>query len=186
VREVPAFKARSERAHSRIRLIYVGRLEQYKGLHLLLEALRGIDNVSLTVVGEGSYRKTLQKLAGNLDVTFVGFTRDPSHFYEEADIFVMPSLGPEGLPLVSLEAMSHSLPCLFSDLPVHREITDDARAALLFRTGDVVDLREKLMSLICSASDRARYSGKAHKEITLKYRSEVARAAYLKVFGVEG
>ncbi len=186
VREVPGFRARLGQAHTRIRIIYVGRLEQYKGLHLLLEALRGIDNVSLTVVGEGSYRKTLQTLAETLDVTFVGFIRDPSRYYEDADIFVMPSLGPEGLPLVSLEAMSHSLPCLLSDLPVHREITDDGRAALLFRAGDVADLREKLMSLIGSASRRAAYSGKAHKEITLKYHSTVARQAYLKVFGVEG
>ena len=52
----------------------------------------------------------------------------------------MPSMGPEGLPMTSLEAMAHGLPCIFSDLPVHHEITDHGKGAYLFRSGEVESL----------------------------------------------
>ena len=129
------------------RLLYVGRLERYKGLYLLLEALRGISNVTLTVVGDGSYRKELERLAEGIDVRFEGFQSDTAKYYRETDIFVMPSLGPEGFGIVTIEAMAHSVPCLISDLDVHREITAAGTAAMLFRSGDVADLRAKLSLL---------------------------------------
>ena len=80
----------------------MGRLERYKGLYLLLEALRGIPNVALTVVGDGSYRGELERLAEGINVRFEGFQSNPSKYYEETDIFVMPSLGPEGFGIVTL------------------------------------------------------------------------------------
>lgn len=184
VSRVPEYKMRERDATRRLNIICVGRLERYKGLHLVLDAMRGIDDVMLTIVGDGGYRQTLAELAHGLDVKFVGFQRDPTPYYEAADIFIMPSLGPEGLPLVALEAMSHGLPCLFSDLPVHREITENARAAMLFRTGDVADLRNKLSLLIESSSRRAQYSEYAYQTIKTKYHAAVARHAYLQLFEV--
>jgi glycosyltransferase involved in cell wall biosynthesis len=185
VTQLPNYKVPSKDAASRTHIIYVGRLERYKGLHLLLEALRGIKDVSLTVVGEGTYRHALEELAIGLDAEFVGFQSDPTAYYNAADIFVMPSLGPEGLPLVALEAMSHSLPCLFSDLPVHSEITENGRAAMLFRSGDVEDLRAKLLTLIECRPRRAQYSENAYRVIESKYHISIARQAYLRLFEVE-
>jgi glycosyltransferase involved in cell wall biosynthesis len=184
VPRLPDYKVRSKDTTRRMRVIYVGRLERYKGLYLLLDALRGIADVTLIVVGDGIYRRDLEELAIGLDVEFVGFQEDPTPFYEAADIFVMPSLGPEGLPLVALEAMSHSLACLFSDLPVHCEITENGRAAMLFRSGDVEDLRKKLSILIESSSQRARYSECAYRTIESKYQFAAARKAYLQLFEV--
>jgi glycosyltransferase involved in cell wall biosynthesis len=183
VPHLPAYKMRLNGTPPRMHIIYVGRLERYKGLHLLLRAIRGIA-VTLTVVGDGKYRQTLEELAAGMDVKFVGFQNDPTPYYEEADLFVMPSLGPEGLPMVALEAMSHALPCLFSDLPVHCEITENGRAAMLFRRGDVEDLREKLSALIENTSLRSQYSEYAYRTIEAKYQVEVARQAYLQLFEV--
>jgi glycosyltransferase involved in cell wall biosynthesis len=184
VSRLPEYKLREKDATRCLNIICVGRLERYKGLHLVLEAIRGLEDVTLTIVGDGSYRQALERLANGLDVKFVGFQRDPTSYYQAADIFIMPSLGPEGLPLVALEAMSHGLPCLFSDLPVHREITENARAAMLFRSGDVDDLRNKLSLLIQSSSRRAQYSENAYRTITTKYHVAVARHAYLQLFEV--
>ena len=129
-------------------LLFVGRLEEYKGVQLILQAMRQIPDVSLLVVGDGSYRRQLEGLADQLDVHFAGFQPDPSRFYKDSTIFINPSLGPEGLPLVSLEAMAHGLPCLFSDLPVHREITADGNAAALFSCGDSETLAQQLRQLL--------------------------------------
>jgi glycosyltransferase involved in cell wall biosynthesis len=165
-------------------ILCVGRLEKYKGVQLLIEAVRGLGRVQLTIVGEGVFRRELEKLAAGQPVRFAGFQKDPFPFYRKADIFVMPSLGPEGLPMVSLEAMSHMLPCIFSDLPVHAEITNDGDAALLFRCGDASDLRAKLLHLIECPAERARLAQNANLVIQEKYNESVAREAYLKAFAI--
>jgi glycosyltransferase involved in cell wall biosynthesis len=169
-----------------IHILYVGRLERYKGMHLLLEAVRGMSNVKVIVLGDGAYRSELEKQAAGVNVEFAGFQRDTARFYNQTDIFVMPSLGPEGLPMVALEGMSYGLPCLFSDLPVHCEITGNGQAAMLFRAGDVADLREKLSELISSSSLREQYSRAAYRNIAAKYHVSAARRAYLQVFEVAG
>jgi len=101
---LPAVKTKP--AHI-VQLLYVGRLEQYKGVHLIIQAMRELIDAELHIVGEGTYRAELEKLSIGVPIQFHGFQSDPSRFYSNADIFINPSLGPEGLPIVSLEAMSY-------------------------------------------------------------------------------
>jgi glycosyltransferase involved in cell wall biosynthesis len=163
-------------------IVCMGRLEKYKGVHLMLDAVRGLENVFVTVVGDGTYRQELERRGEGLQVEFAGFQRDPTPFYQKADIFVMPSLGPEGLPMVALEAMSHMLPCVFSDLPVHCEISENGRAAMLFRCGDIQDLREKLKFLLDNVAECNKLATNAYDVVRRKYHEPVARQAYLEVF----
>jgi glycosyltransferase involved in cell wall biosynthesis len=179
----PEFKNRRRESSAQLNLLYVGRLERYKGLYLLLDAMRGLP-VKLTVVGDGAYRSTLEELAGGMNVEFVGFQSDPAPYYETADIFVMPSNGPEGLPMVALEGMSHGLPCVFSDLAVHREITGNGRVAMLFETGNVADLREKLLQMIENPEIREHFAMAAYRQVQTKYHVDAARRAYLQLFEV--
>jgi glycosyltransferase involved in cell wall biosynthesis len=181
---IPPYSARKRELTPPVHLLYVGRLERYKGLYLLLEALRGIPNVRLTVVGEGSYRKELEELAEGINVRFEGFQSRPAKYYADADIFVMPSLGPEGFGIVTMEAMAHSLPSLISDLDVHREITAAGTAAMLFRTGSVEDLRGKLQELIGDASLRSAYSAAGYQRVQQAYNSDLALKSYLGAFGL--
>jgi glycosyltransferase involved in cell wall biosynthesis len=164
------------------RLLFVGRMAVNKGLLLLLDAIRDVPDVSLTVVGDGALLAQSQQLAAGLDVSFAGFQQDVQAFYDAADIFVMPSLGLEGLPLVSIEAMGNGLPCLFSDLPVHREITYDGRTARLFRTGDAADLKHQLCSLIADEKQREELASAAYERVKSFYSAEAAHGSYLKAF----
>lgn len=184
---IPPYKARpTDGLNREAHLLYVGRLERYKGLHLLLEAMRCIPNARLTVLGDGSYRAQLESLAAGINVRFVGFQPNPEAYYNEADVFLMPSMGPEGLPMVTIEAMAHGLPCLFSDLSVHQEITADGKAGMLFRSGDVEDLRQKLMLLLEKAAIRTTYSQEAYRMVVDRYNPETARVSYLHAFGLDG
>ena len=136
----------------------------------------------MTIAGDGSARASLEKIALDVpNVHFVGFQRDLDAFYERADIFVMPSLGPEGLPMASLEAMAHGLPCIFSDLPVHYEITDDGKGACLFRSGEVESLVAALRDLLASPEKRCRYAAEAHRIVAARYKEGNVREAYLRV-----
>ena len=115
------------------------------------------------------------------NVRFAGFQRDLEEFYANADIYVMPSLGPEGLPMTSLEAMAHGLPCIFSDLTVHSEITDHGKGAYLFQTGDVESLVAGLRELLASPEKRYAYAAEAHRIVASRYNDRSVRDAYLRV-----
>src|SRR5580698_10450596 len=182
--EAPSALSCALSAPKRPQLLFVGRLEEYKGVQLILEAMRQIPDVSLLVVGDGSYRRQLEGLADRLDVRFAGFQPDPSRFYKDSTIFINPSLGPEGLPLVSLEAMAHGLPCPFSDLPVHREITAGGKAAALFELGDSDSLAHQLRRLLDSEQRRQSYSLAARQLVEQRYSRSVAAQQYVEAFGL--
>jgi glycosyltransferase involved in cell wall biosynthesis len=163
-------------------VLCASRLEHYKGIHLLIEAARRLPQVELTIAGDGSARAWLEKIAlGMPNVRFAGFQRDLEEFYERADIFVMPSMGPEGLPMASLEAMAHGLPCIFSDLGVHHEITDDGKGAYLFQSGEVESLVAGLREMLASPEKRCRYAAEAHRIVAARYEEGNVREAYLRV-----
>lgn len=109
-------------------IVSVGRLVPRKGQDRLIEALpqirESISNVHLLLVGEGSYRKSLEKLVAERElgdiVTFVGrvhYAKLPEYF-QCGDLFAMPSrsrfagLEVEGLGIVYLEAGACGLPVI--------------------------------------------------------------------------
>jgi glycosyltransferase involved in cell wall biosynthesis len=175
-----------------VRVVCASRLERYKGIYLVIEAMQGgamrdLPAVELTVVGDGPYRGDLEELAAKDETTartvrFAGFQRAMQPYYESADIFIMPSLGPEGLPMSSLEAMGRGLPCILSDLPVHREITDDGVGAMLFASGDVNALRAALQAMVADPGLRERFGREGYRIIGERYTAERVRTAYRRVF----
>jgi len=173
-----------------LRLLFVGRLIQLKGASLILDAMRelnaidGLRRLSLTVVGDGEERDVLEKHAANLNVEFMGFQTDTSSFYRQADVFVNPSLGPEGLPLVSLDAMSYGLPCIFSDLPVHKEITGDGRSALLFESGNPGDLKRTIEMLLEAPHLIKKYGRLAREAVEANHTPEFAHQRYVEELGL--
>jgi glycosyltransferase involved in cell wall biosynthesis len=95
-------------------ILYVGRLEKYKGVHLILKALSCLrtERISLSVVGAGSYENELKRLTNALclqsKVSFIGRASDATldQLYRKVDALVLPSLF-ESFGLTILEAMSY-------------------------------------------------------------------------------
>lgn len=107
------------------RLLFVGRLLEWKGADIALHAIRQLrekcPNVRLTIVGDGPAKPQLLKLAKELQLFDVIQWRPwlPQHalaqLYRDADVFLYPSLRDSGA-MVVLEAMSHGLPVVSTDL----------------------------------------------------------------------
>ena len=74
-------------------------------------------------------------------ITIHPFTNHIQDFYSNAQVYVLSSRW-EGMPLVLVEAMSHGLPIITSDLPVCQEILGDY--GIFFRNGDIVELARTL------------------------------------------
>jgi glycosyltransferase involved in cell wall biosynthesis len=183
VQPPPSFR-RDFSLAERPQLLFVGRLEEYKGVQTILQAMRQIPHVSLLVVGDGTYRKRLEAAAHHMDVRFVGFQPDPARFYQDSSIFIHPSLGPEGSSLVSLEAMAHGLPCVLSDLPVNCEIAAGGKSAALFKRGDCESLALQLKQLLSNEEQRQSYGIAARQLVEQSYSSTTAGQRYMEAFGL--
>lgn len=100
---------------SPVRLLYAGRLSRVKQIHRILLAMEHMENVHLTIVGDGEERDSLERLVSEKNlgtrVTMAGGS-EPSRmeeYYRNADILIMNSQL-EGKPMTILEAMSYGLP----------------------------------------------------------------------------
>lgn len=87
-------------------------------------------------------------------VHFLGGRNDVPNILSSLDLFVLSSLH-EGLPISQIEAMLMGLPCLVSDIPQLREVTNDGKAAMTFETGNPVDLAQKLILILADKDVRA-------------------------------
>lgn len=104
-------------------VLCVGRLNYYKGVRYLVEAMAHVDGV-LLIAGDGEERPKLEELARRLGVAdrvrFLGRVSEGMKrwCYERCDVFVLPSVAPsEAFGIVQLEAMAHGKPVVNTDLP---------------------------------------------------------------------
>lgn len=116
----------------------IGRLETQKGHSYLFQAIAAlkdeIPDLRLWVIGEGSLRESLERLAGELGlsskITLTGVRRDMRSVYAALDLVVMPSLW-EGLPITLLEAMACQRPILATTVGGIPEVITDEKNGLL-------------------------------------------------------
>ena len=122
-----------------------------KGLEVLLRGvalLRGDGHaVRLRAVGgfeTPAYEKQVRGLAEDLGlgpaVDWTGFARDVDRELARMDLFVLPSLFGEGLPMVVLEAMSAGLPIVASRVEGVPEAVRDGTEGLLVQAGNAEEL----------------------------------------------
>lgn len=130
IRRVP--RQRDEK----FRLIYVGRLTNYKGVETALLAISRLESTELTIVGSGPVSPLLFDLSRQLEIdSRVEFTGRLGPSETQARLarshaLVLPSLY-EGMSHVLLEAMAMGLPSIVSDLPANREVVTDGLNAML-------------------------------------------------------
>ena len=169
--------------------IFVGRLEPYKGLGDLLEAVRsarasGAD-FRLSIVGDGSLCTELKAQAASLRiddcVTFLGqIDREkiPDQ-YRTSDFLVLPSIV-EGMPNTVLEGMASGLPILATQIPGSEELVDDSNG-ILVEPSSPGALADGLIALSADAELRKRLGEESRKKATERSWRGVAEA-YLDVY----
>jgi glycosyltransferase involved in cell wall biosynthesis len=146
-------------------VVYFGKLLRNKGVHLLFEALRGLD-ARAVVVGFGDYRSELEAQAPPRTL-FTGPLehRHLRHLLPLADAAVVPSIFPEAFGMVAAEAAAAGVPPLVARHSGLAEIAagleeaypPEHRRLSSFANGDATELRERLGELLALApAERAR------------------------------
>jgi glycosyltransferase involved in cell wall biosynthesis len=140
-----------------------------KGIEVLLEALaalrsRDVD-VRLRAVGsfeKARYEATILAMAERLGlgdaIDWIGFTRGINRELAKIDLFVLPSLFGEGLPMVVLEAMAAGLPVIGSRVEGVPEAVVHRQTGLLVEPGSVSQLAEAIERIVGGKVDYAALS----------------------------
>jgi glycosyltransferase involved in cell wall biosynthesis len=154
-------------------VVYFGKLLWNKGVHVLLDALRGVD-AGLVVVGFGDHREALEESANPEQVLFTGPLehRHLVHLLALADACVVPSIFPEAFGMVAAEAAAAGCPPLVARhsglaevaVGLEAEYPPAQRHLTSFATGDADDLRAKLGELLAlPPSEREAVSAAARR-----------------------
>lgn len=115
--DTETFQPRYDSNGDLLQLLCVARLTPRKRIKDIIKALEGVKKTKLVIIGEGPQENKLKKLAYKLDiedkVEFLGYIphQNLPERYQQADIFVMPSLN-EGMSNTILEAISSGLPVI--------------------------------------------------------------------------
>jgi glycosyltransferase involved in cell wall biosynthesis len=173
-------------------VVYVGKLSEEKGVHLLLDALAHVD-ARAVVVGFGPARQELERAVGDR-VLFTGALehRHLRHLWPLADVSVTPSVFPEAFGMVAAEAAACGAPPLVARHSGLAEVADGLEAAYpeeyrglaSFKTGDAADLAGKLdaiLSLPCT--EWARLSSAARAAAVERWSWETIAALILSPRG---
>lgn len=132
-------------------ILYVGRIEEIKGIKTLMKAMKGTA-MQLKIVGSGNSQedmKHLQELDQINNVQFLGFKNKSEVFKltHNALFGVCPSEWYENLPFSISETFLFSKPVVGANIGGIPELIIDNKTGLLFEPGDVNILREKLLKL---------------------------------------
>lgn len=168
---VPESAPAGSREH---RIVFAGRQERRKGLHVLIRAwpeIRARTGLRLTIAGADplAVRLLLTRLRVSDDgIDIVGFlTQDElTQTLLGAKALVAPSLGQESFGMVLTRAFACALPAVASDIPGYREVLEpDASVAV--PPDDVAALVEAVCALV-DDEPRRESMGRVAREIAVE------------------
>jgi glycosyltransferase involved in cell wall biosynthesis len=145
-------------------LVTASRLEFEKGIHVALGAAARLRerhrDVHLVVSGRGRHEHTLRQRASALGldgaVTFTGLLDhgDLADLLAASDVCMLPSLRPEGLPLVAVEAQACGVPVVASHVDGTDAAVADGVTGFLVPRGSPDDLARALETLLDDSGRR--------------------------------
>lgn len=130
--DVSRFVSITRSASDYPRLLCIARLSQEKGVDVLLNAFQKIyathPTATLTIVGDGPERASLEKLSVALSVEksvyFVGAQTDVARYFSDADVYIQPSRY-EGWGIAVVEAAASGVPIVMTDVGLAGEVIRD-------------------------------------------------------------
>lgn len=171
-------------------VVFVGRLVYYKGLAVLLEALRGLD-ARLLVVGEGPLEGALRAqaertgLGGRVFFEKVPHDRPIAPYWLAADAAVLPSTErTEAFGLSLIEAMACSRPVVATELGTGTTaVCEDGVNGLAVPAGDAAALRAALNRLLGDPALGRRLGEAGRRRFEERYSARSMSRSFVQLYG---
>lgn len=129
------------------KVIFIGSLNQRKGITYLLEALSQMSQVELTIVTRGIYDETLIQNYNFPIQVVVDVAHDKlQEKLHQANCFVLPSIL-EGFGQVILEAMATGIPVIATENTAAKDIIENGKDGFVTPIRDIQTIKENLQKL---------------------------------------
>jgi glycosyltransferase involved in cell wall biosynthesis len=173
--EYPAIANKKEEAQTPIKLLFLGKINQRKGIYDLLKSFANFKqncqiSTQLLIAGSGEIESAIRlaeelKIAGDID--FLGWINPTqrNQLLSEAHTFILPSYN-EGLPMALLEAMSWGLSIITTPVGGIGEVIKHQETGLLVEPGNITQLTEAIDSLVTDKSLRLTLGTNARAKVS--------------------
>jgi len=174
-------------------VLFVGRIEGRKGIHVLLDSLPFLKtSINLVLVGpnygDNYFREIISKIKnenskGKHKLFYRGSLglSDLTNCYKRATIFVCPSLC-ESFGVVNIEAMSCGTPVIASDIEGIRDIIESGKDGILVPPNDPRRLANALEYLIDDESARRRIGKAGRKKVEANFSWRVVTEELCEIY----
>ena len=175
-------------------VLFVGRFRYYKGLHLLIRAMKDIE-AKLLLIGTGSEEREMRRLAAaeglGDKIRFLGelSNEDVNAYYKACDMFVLPShLRSEAFGTVQLEAMCCAKPVISTEIGSGTSFVNvDQQTGITVKPNDVAALAAAIQFLIDHPQKRREWGEAGRRRVeqhfTKKKMVERTLALYAALAG---
>ena len=178
-------------------LIFVGRLVDKKGVEYLLRAMPAVLDKypaqTLTIVGDGPMRDTLESLTRELGISdSVKFTGalvniDIPPLVQHSAVAIIPSVvadtgDQEGAPVSIMETLASACPTIVSDYPGARDIIEHGVNGLLVNQRSPDQIAERIIELLADAELRASIGAAGRRTILENFDWQIISDRFYQVF----
>ncbi|NEP52816.1 MAG: glycosyltransferase family 4 protein [Moorea sp. SIO3C2] len=178
------------------KLLFVGRLDERKGVRYLLEALPLIlaqQPVRLRIVGKGILEEELkaqcQELGLESVIDFLGFVtkEELAQEYASCDVFVLPSIvdskgDTEGLGIVMIEALAHGKPVVATAVGGIPDVIIPDKTGLLVPERNPHALAKAVLELLANPERAAELGRNGLSDVQSRFSWERITLLWQKVF----
>lgn len=127
-------------------VLYFGRYSQEKGIKTLIKVCSQLKNINFIFAGNGPLEKEINEVE---NITNVGFKSGDElrRLIQEAKFSIYPSEWYENCPFSVMESQLYGTPVLGANIGGIPELIDDNKTGLLFESGNMEDLENKIKYL---------------------------------------
>jgi rhamnosyl/mannosyltransferase len=159
------------------KLLFVGRIVYYKGIDVLINAMRDVHNAELFIAGAGIMKNELKSRVEKNDLSekvhFLGYLpfEDLKSAYADCDVFVFPSNAKvEAFGLAQLEAMFYGKPVINTNLPTGVPLVSvNGETGITVPVNDAGALASAAQRLVDDDELRRRFGENARKRVYEEY-----------------
>lgn len=169
-------------------VLFVGRLVPYKGVSVLIDAMRDVDATAI-IAGTGPLDAALREQARILGLDRVVFTGEVDDgellaLYRACDVFVLPSVThAEAFGMVQLEAMACGRPVISTELPSGVPwVNRHGETGLIVPPANAAALRDAIVELTRDGHLRARMGAAARRRVEREFTADLMAARTVALY----